>query len=262
MNRWLPFVLLPLLAIGAAEQTSPPIVLTPEEAVRQGRELTTQILAFKPDQNATNTGVLRIRDGKGQRTEIPVEADVVITNSGWLSIYTTSNTDRAHFASLTVVHSGGRPNEYIVRNVNAPPDDTNSFHKVTGDQVMKPFADSDFWIADLGLEFFQWPEQRLLRKEIRRGQSCYVLESTNPHPTPGSYARVLSWIDIDTVRESGGPAVVFATAYDQKGKALKDFAPKALKKVQGEWQLQEMEMDNRQTGSRSWFEFDLSSQTR
>ena len=47
---------------------------------------------------------------------------------------------------------------------------------------MIPFAGSDFWIADLGLEFFHWPEQKVLKKEFRRNCSCVVLESTNPNP--------------------------------------------------------------------------------
>ena len=121
---------------------------------------------------------------------------------------------------------------------------------LTGSETMIPFAGSDFWVADLGLEFFHWPEQRVLRKEMRRGQSCNVLESVNPAGA-GAYARVMSWIDIDT----GG--IIYAEAYDPRGKLLKEFEPKSVKKVRGEWQLQEMEMENRQTGSRTWIEFDL-----
>ena len=48
-----------------------------------------------------------------------------------------------------------------------------------------------------------------------------------------------------------------AEAYDSKGKVLKEFAIKTLKKIEGKSELKEMEMDNRQTGSRTWIEFDL-----
>ena len=85
---------------------------------------------------------------------------------------------------------------------------------------MSPFAGSDFWIADLGLEFFHWPEQKILKKEFRRGRGCMVLESTNPNPSTNGYSRVDSWID----KESGG--IVQAKAYDAKGKLLKEFYPK------------------------------------
>ena len=116
---------------------------------------------------------------------------------------------------------------------------------------MIPFANSDFWICDLGLEFFHWPGQKIVKKENRRGRGCMVLESTNPEPSTNSYSRVLSWID----EESGG--IVQAEAYDFKNKLLKEFAPKSFKKVNGQWELQDMEIRNDQTGSRTRIEFDL-----
>jgi len=124
---------------------------------------------------------------------------------------------------------------------------------LTGDQLFLPFAGSDFWICDLGLEFFHWPAQKVLpgSTQLKRGRAYMLLESTNPNPATNGYSRVLSWID----RESGG--ILEAEAYDFKGKLLKDFAPKSFKKVNGQWELQEMEIRNVQTGSRTRLEFDL-----
>ncbi|MGH7976012.1 MAG: outer membrane lipoprotein-sorting protein [Limisphaerales bacterium] len=51
-----------------------------------------------------------------------------------------------------------------------------------------------------------------------------------------------------------------AEAYDSHGRLLKEFYPKDFKKVDGQWQLQSMEMDNVQTGSRSWIKFDVKKQ--
>jgi len=113
------------------------------------------------------------------------------------------------------------------------------------------FANSDFWVCDLGLEFFHWPAQKVLKKEIKRSRGCTVLESTNPNPATNSYSRVVSWID----SESGG--IVQAEAYDFNGKLLKEFAPKSFKKVNGQWELQEMQINNVQTGSRTRLDFDL-----
>ena len=47
---------------------------------------------------------------------------------------------------------------------------------------MIPFANSDFWLGDLGLEFFHWPEQKILPKptNLVRGRDYTLLESTNP----------------------------------------------------------------------------------
>ena len=115
---------------------------------------------------------------------------------------------------------------------------------------MMPFLGSDFWAVDLGLEFFHWPEQKILKHEMRRGRACQMLESTNPSPTTNGYARVVSWID----NESSG--IVHAEAYDVTGKVRKEFDPKSFKKVNGQWQLQEMEIRNDQTGSRTRLEFD------
>jgi hypothetical protein len=85
---------------------------------------------------------------------------------------------------------------------------------------------------------------------LKRGREYTLLESTNPYPFNG-YSRVLTWID----KESGG--ILEAEAYDSNGRLLKDFAPKSFKKVNGQWELQEMEIRNVQTGSRTRLEFDL-----
>ena len=61
-----------------------------------------------------------------------------------------------------------------------------------------PFAGSDFWLTDLGLEFLDWPEQLLTRREIKRSNACSVLESRNPSPPSDGYSRIVSWIGNDT----------------------------------------------------------------
>ena len=96
-----------------------------------------------------------------------------------------------------------------------------------------PFCGSDFWFCDLGLEFFHWPQQKVLKKEIHRSCACTVLESTNPNPTPESYSRVVSWVDNDSL------GIVEAYAYDVNGKKLKNFYPKDIKRVNGQWQVLE-----------------------
>ena len=118
---------------------------------------------------------------------------------------------------------------------------------------MSPFAGSDFWIADLGLEFFHWPAQKVLKKEVKRSRGCTVLESTNPDPTTNGYSRIVCWIDSETL------GIVQAQAYDAQGKLLKEFYPKDIKKVKGQWQVESMEIDNVQTGSRTRLEFDLKA---
>jgi hypothetical protein len=162
----------------------------------------------------------------------------------WLSIYQTTATNNN--VKLTVVHSPNGPNGYRLS-------ENGDKTKLGGNETMTPFAGSDFWVADLGLEFFHWPEQKILKHEMRRGRSCKVLESTNPNPSTNGYSRVVSWID----NESDG--IVHAEAYDGSGKLLKEFDPKSFKKVNGQWELQDMEIRNVQTGSRTRLEFDLKT---
>ena len=120
---------------------------------------------------------------------------------------------------------------------------------------MTPFAGSDFWIADLGLEFLHWPQQRVLRKQMRKGLSCDVLQSINPEPRPDGYSRVVSWIAINRPEDI---VIVHAEAFDKQDKLLKEFDPKKVEKVNGVWQLEEMEIRNRQTATRTRIDFNLA----
>jgi hypothetical protein len=86
-----------------------------------------------------------------------------------------------------------------------------------------------------------------------RGLFCKVLESTNPNPPTNGYSRVVTWIDNESL------GIVQAKAYDAKGKLLKEFWPKDIKKVDGQWQVGSMEIDNVQTRSRTWLKFDLKA---
>jgi len=110
-------------------------------------------------------------------------------------------------------------------------------------------------VADLGLEFLHWPGQRLLKKEVRRNKFCDVLESVNPEPTTSGYSRIVSWISHE---EPHG--IVHADAYDSKGKPFKRFDPTEFKKVEGQWQLESMEIRNLKTDSRSVIEFNLNTE--
>lgn len=245
-----------LFVTGAAIKPSGPKPLPPAEAVKQGRELVAQLLSEKPAQDTTNTGVLNIRPAHGTATNIFIRFEARTGGDQWETIYTASRTPGATpFVRLRVAHKTGAPNEYFLsENKNGSIQNGNSTEKnLTGNEAQLSFAGSDFAISDLGLEFLHWPDQRVLRKEIRRGQSCDVLQSINPKPAPGAYSRVISWIDID----SGG--IMNAEAYDSNAKLWKEFIAKSVKKIRGQWELEEIEMDNHRTDSRTTIKFDLSS---
>ena len=220
------------------------------DAEIQGRALTQKILQQWPTGNVTNTGVLQIRREGGKRVQVPVTFTTTVTPSSWQTTY-MSWSNRLYTETLTITHFPDQPNQYQLANINASPADTNESLTLAGDRLFDEFAGSQFSVGDLGLEFFHWPDQKVLRREVHRSCGCTVLQSTNPNPSTNGYSRVVTWIDNDSL------GIVEAEAYDTNGKELKDFEPKDLKKIDGQYQVQEMVIENEQTGARTKLEFDL-----
>lgn len=240
-----------LLLTAAAAPESQPKTPSPAEASKRGHALAAEILSQRPDGKSHFTGTLEIRSGK--RTEkFFMEAEVTLLDGGWQSQYFAGTSTGVE--KLIVIHSTNGPNRYLYGRTLAPGTAAPAMKTLSSaEAATKAFAGSDFSPADLGLEFFHWPEQRLLKTEMRRGRSCRVLESVNPQPDPGACSKVVAWIDLET------DAIVHAEAYDGAGALLKEFDPKEFKKVRGQWQLEEMEINNRRTGSRTRIEFNLGS---
>jgi hypothetical protein len=205
-----------------------------------GSELALQLRSLRPEAGFTNTGKLLIRASKKQRWEVGYTCRVVVTDSNWTSFYSAARGTNS-LPGFSVEHRDAAPNRYR--------DDAANLLNPT--QTIVSFAGSDFWLADLGLEFFHWPEQRVLRWEMKRSFGCKVLESRNPDPASGGYSRVLSWIHDET------GALIQAEAYDARGKLLKEFRPTETQKVNGRRELKEMEIENIQTGSTTRLVFDL-----
>ena len=226
------------------------------DAEIQGRRLAQQLLEQQPATNFVQTGVLNIRAGKGKHSEIPLRFQTIVNATDWRTVYETNSSSNRF--CLVVIHEAGRSNGYYLwegpgKSGEEMEEMDHKVKALVGSTLMMPFAGSDFWVADLGLEFFHWPEQKVLPNttSLKRSRAYTLLESTNPNSSTNGYSRVLSWID----KETGG--ILEAEAYDAKGKLLKEFAPKSFKKVNGQWELQEMEIRNVQTGSRTRLEFDL-----
>ena len=221
------------------------------DAEIQGRQLAQQLCDSRPIGNFTNSGVLQIRDGNGNHTNYPIKCIISIKDTNWFNLYdSTLKPEPEHPVinyNLTIIHSAGQPNDYIFYS------DGGLGTRLSYNEMVWPFRNSDFWLCDLGLEFFHWPAQKVLPKptNLVRGREFTLLESTNPDPSTNGYSRVLSWVD----KETGG--ILQAEAYDANGKLLKEFAPKSFKKVNGQWELQEMDIRNVQTGSRTRLEFDF-----
>ncbi|HVU26756.1 MAG TPA: outer membrane lipoprotein-sorting protein [Verrucomicrobiae bacterium] len=236
------------------------------DAEIQGRALAQKILEqlFEAATGSKVAATLQIHDSQGHR-EIPLTIFTarVAENTWpitWYLIDWTNRIEQFSFHPTT-----NQPNSFnydtnitnfshsAMSPHNVPTLYLSTTTNLIGNAAMIPFANSDFWLCDLGLEFFHWPEQKVLKKEVHRSRGCTVLESTNPNPGTNGYSRVVSWIDNETL------GIVEAYAYDAKGKKLKDFYPKDFKKVDGQWQVQTLVMENVQTKSRSVLEFDVKN---
>lgn len=221
------------------------------EAEIEGRDLARQLCKLRPAEDMTNASTLLVRPARGRKREFPLRTVTTLTETNWMAVYETPpGTNAPDGQRLTVTHAGVEPNQYTLSRLQTK-DVVGCGGLPERASPMSPFAGSDFWLADLGLEFLHWPAQKLLKKELKKGQSCAVLESKNPEPAINGYSRVVTWIDIDT----GG--IVQADAYDSKGKLLKEFELKEAEKVNGQWKVSELLMRNPQTGSRTTLKFNF-----
>jgi len=217
------------------------VIYDASKAIELGRELIAQLRSASPDASFTNTGTLRIKAKRQPPVKMAYTCRVEVTQTNWTSYYSVVRGTNT-LPGFSVEHREGHPNIYR--------DDAGK--ALSGSQIDVALAGSDFWLSDLGLEFFHWPEQRVLRWEMKN-VGCKVLESKNLTPSATGYSRVLSWIH----DESRG--IVRAEAYDAQGKLLKEFRPTEFERVNGGLQLTEMVMENVKTDSYSTLILDSQS---
>jgi Outer membrane lipoprotein-sorting protein len=245
-------------AVGASAQATNDL----SDAEIQGRNLAKQLCEIKPAENSTNVGMMKVENSKSDSREISLQFIIKVRSTSWVGVFEAIDSKNNEQDKLGIIHWLSQTNSYAVAHWCQPGMtfaelDLVRLGSITDEESkIVPFCGSDFWAVDLGLEFFHWPDQRILPKttNLKRGRDYTLLESTNPNPSANGYSRVLTWIDKET------DGILAAEAYDSKNKLLKEFDPKSFKKVNGQWELQEMEIRNVQTGSRSRIEFDLNKQ--
>jgi hypothetical protein len=248
-----------LLAVGLgiglrAGRAAAPAAIAPlpSDPVEAGKKLSAELRALAPTEDSITRGKLKIRDRDGHTTEVPVVCKVLAGEPSWRAVYETLGTNGSVAERFTVTHTLGAANQYLVERALGTNDRPASATGLRLDQATLALGASDFWLIDLGLDFLHWPEQRVLKTQMRKGRSCRVLES-RPGPAPAvPYGRVLSWVDIET----GG--LILAEAYDTENKLIKEFSVRSFEKVNGRWQLEEMEIRDLKKRSRSWLQFDFT----
>ncbi|MDH7502177.1 MAG: outer membrane lipoprotein-sorting protein [Verrucomicrobiota bacterium] len=218
----------------------------------RGAALALQLRTQKPAEPVATTGFLRQRNPDGKwHPRVPLQFEVRLLGDSWQSIYRVLGGDDKPIEVLVVTHHESGPNiyEYWGGGVSGSGDTRRM--TLQGDAAAIPFAGSEFWLTDLGLEFLYWPGQNLIGNQMRKGRACHILESIYPNPSMGAYARVRSWVDVEHC------GILRAEAYDQNKRLVKEFNIGSFKKISGKWQLKSMEIRNDRTDALTRLEFDL-----
>jgi hypothetical protein len=215
-----------------------------------GQALAQKIRSAVPEERTNFHGTLIIRAG-GQTRTAPVLCRVAVHDDTWETDYLTGATTNAGAERLAVIHRANGPNAYRFARAPAAAAPLPEPAEISAAQAAAtPLAGSDFSLADLGLEFLHWPQQRQLKGEMRLGQPCYVLESRGPEA--GGIARVKSYID----KESNG--LLIAEGYDAQGHLVKEFSlhGSSFKKVNGHWRLEKIGIRNVRNHSQTELRYD------
>ena len=241
------------LALPVPAQDGEPYPVGPEG----GSKLAAALRSMRPEENSRWQGQLKITRNR-QTLLVPAASEVIADGPAWKAVYAAESTGKTGAEKLIVVHSTNGPNEYFYAKAVSPSAAPGEPKPLSAAEIDLPFANSDFWLPDLGFEFYHWPDQRCLKGEMRRGRPCYVLESRNPSPAPQGYSRIVSWIDREGAAKDGG-GIILAEAYGPDNRKLKEFSLGPFTKVKGHWELKWMEIVNVRANSRTRLEFDLDS---
>lgn len=245
----LSFLLMSTVAINEASAQS--LMEKKEDTAKDATEMVQTIRSRVPTQPIVSQGTLIVRAPKVKARYVPIRFGVIpVDSKTWESVYETL-LETGTQERLVIRSSVDKPNEYTLSRKAEGEKEWTELNLKGGVDTAISFAGTDFWICDLGLEFLQWPEQSMLKREMRKGRACRVLESKPAEWVDPVYARVVSWVDNET------DGIVMAQAFNEKRKRVKEFEVQSFKKVDGVWQLKRMTIYNNQTDSRTTLEIDL-----
>lgn len=220
------------------------------EGVLGGHRLARELRDRFPAESSTLGGEMEVKPQGGEWRKFPIIIRVFPGINSWTNTYDAILEGGAKRERLTIIHEPGESNRYFISRASRPDAPYGEPEPLTN--PMTPFAGSDFWAADFGLEYLDWPEQEIIihRIKMRHNRPCYVLESQRPSVDDGGYARVLTWVDKETL------APVHAEAYDAEDNLIKLFTVRSVTKVDGEYQVDEIRMKDLNADSRTYIEYD------
>ena len=226
-----------------------------------GPGLAALLSSMEPIENNEMRGTFIISNKtKHLRSEVPFVGKVIRHGTNWDSVFEAAATAKTPAETLVVVHTPDAPNRYFYGRAPSLTNSTVNPQPISRDKAASTaFAGSDYSLADLGLDFLHWPLQERQGGQTRLSRSCFVLQSRDDR-SPG-IVRVRSFIDEEyatTIGSQGFPAILVAEAYDLQNEEVKEFSlhRSSFKKVNGQYKLEQMEIDNLKTGSQTTMKFD------
>lgn len=219
-----------LLLLGWVELSSAQPTLSEGQALAQEMRHT-QLLNHKQI-----SGALKTKGRRGKRSLKTLQLHTSLLADHWQSSFAATDPTTQQTTVLQIFRSPTERPRYFLAQAHQEAK-VEALDEISAAESMQAFAGTDFWIADLGLEFFYWPKQRLLKEakiKMRKGISCFVLQSEQPAPDAMGYTRVRSWIS----RDHGG--LIYAEAYAPNGTRLKTFEVADVEKIEGEWRIKEL----------------------
>jgi hypothetical protein len=251
---WIVFPLVCFFLAGATAETV-------SRSEQEGQTLAEQLRSSVPEKPSEIRGTIRTVSKKQKFTnEVAVICSIVPGKNYWEAVYETVPTPAHPAERLVVRHFSEKPNEYYAARAATSRDALPKPKLLKPEDANIPLAQSDFSLADLGLDFLHWPKQRRIhdaQNSMRLGQSCYILESVNP--AGKEIVRVKSWIERDSA-DAGAPGILVAEAYNAQDKRVKVFtlSGSSFKKINGQYQLEKMTIENIPNKSETVLKFDLS----
>lgn len=226
---------------------------SPSTLPEEGRALAAELAGLQPDKNYVWSGVLQVSNPSTDESHIPVTVRIFLEPNGWRKEFEAAVTNGNFREKLVVIRDDAKSIRYFLNRCKFG-EAFGELAAVPPDQLYQSFAQTDFSLLDLGLDFFLWPKQAIIKRDNAKTLPCRVLESVPAEVTPSGYGKVLSWI---AIKNDG---LMRAEVYDATGKKWKVFDPRRVAKINGRYELKEVEIRNLLTGSRTRLEFNFDPQ--
>src|SRR5579871_1424026 len=132
--------------------------LPPAEGPEAGRELAAHLLSMQPAEIAKWRGTLKI-SANHKTISVPMLCETFPGSPDWSVMYLAGSTSVSGSEKLTIIFSTNAPSRYVYARAPKPDAPLDPPKTLTGAQADIPLANSDFWLSDLGFEFYHWPDQ-------------------------------------------------------------------------------------------------------